>query len=59
MPSIPGRIAYSNRDKHIEVWGSPSMGGNGWVDQAYRTITLAEPATGELLTWLQKNATKK
>lgn len=31
----------------------------GWIDSAYRTITLAEPATGEFLTWLQKNAVKQ
>ena len=28
----------------------------GWIDSSYRTITLAEPATGDLLTWLQSNA---
>lgn len=27
--------------------------------EAYRTITLAEPATGDLLTWLQANAVKQ
>lgn len=55
---MPYVIAYDNRDKHIEVWRN-TVGASGWIDQAYRTITLAEPATGELLTWLQKNATKK
>lgn len=29
-----------------------------WGDPAYRTIELDEPATGELLTFLQQNATK-
>lgn len=32
---------------------------NGWVDQAYRTITFLEPPTGDLLTWLQANGTKQ
>lgn len=32
---------------------------NGWTDEAYRTITLDEPATGDLLTWLQSNAVKQ
>lgn len=31
----------------------------GWIDSAYRTITLEQPATGDLLTWLQKNAVKQ
>ena len=30
-----------------------------WTNSAYRTITLASPATGDLLTWLQKNAVKQ
>lgn len=30
-----------------------------WTNEAYRTITLASPATGDLLTWLQKNAVKQ
>ena len=30
-----------------------------WVDEAYRTITLEQPATGDLLTWLQRNAVKQ
>lgn len=30
----------------------------GWVDKDFRTIILDEPATGQLLTFLQANATK-
>lgn len=30
-----------------------------WTNKAYRTITLDEPATGTLLTWLQTNAVKQ
>ena len=30
-----------------------------WTDEAYRTITLASPATGDMLTWLQANAVKQ
>lgn len=33
--------------------------GTGWTDPAYRTITLAEPATGAFLEWLQKYAVKQ
>jgi len=30
----------------------------GWTNESFRTITLAKPATGDLLTFLQSNATK-
>lgn len=30
-----------------------------WENSAYRTITLEQPATGDLLTWLQANAVKQ
>lgn len=30
-----------------------------WIDEAYRTIVLDEPATGDLLTFLQANAVKQ
>lgn len=30
-----------------------------WKDLTYRTITLAEPATGAFLAWLQKYAVKQ
>ena len=30
-----------------------------WTNIAYRTITLASPATGDLLNWLQANAVKQ
>lgn len=30
-----------------------------WVDEAYRTIVLDEPASGDLLTFLQANAVKQ
>ena len=39
-----------------EVYNGPS---EVWVDEAYRTITLEQPATGDLLTWLQRNAVKQ
>lgn len=30
-----------------------------WDDTKYKTITLESPATGDLLVWLQANATKQ
>lgn len=32
---------------------------NEWTNSAYRTVTFSEPPTGDLLTWLQKNAVKQ
>ena len=29
-----------------------------WLDEAYRTIVLDEPATGDVLAFLEANATK-
>lgn len=31
----------------------------GWINQAYRTITFEEEPTGDLLTWLQANAVQQ
>lgn len=31
--------------------------GDSWADPAYRTVELEDPATGDLLTFLQQNAT--
>lgn len=31
----------------------------GWTNEAYRTVVLDSPATGDLLTWLQANGTKQ
>ncbi len=33
--------------------------GSGWLNQAYRTVTFLESPTGDLLTFLQANATKQ
>lgn len=32
---------------------------SNWVNETYRTITLASPATGDFLTWLEANAVKQ
>lgn len=32
---------------------------DGWINQAYRTITFEEEPTGDLLTWLQANAVQQ
>lgn len=42
--------------KHVYDAGTE---GTGWTDPAYRTITLAEPATGAFLEWLQQAAVKQ
>ena len=57
MPMVPMGIYYYNENGVTEAWGG-GMPGN-WTTSAYRTITLEQPATGDLLTWLQKNAVKQ
>lgn len=63
MPAMPMSINYKkNNNEYTEVWRSGMLGGGsftGWKDEAYRTIVLDEPATGDFLTWLQKNAIKQ
>lgn len=46
--------------KYNETIVYTTIGGSGWTDQAYRTITFDEPVTDTtLLTWLQANGTKQ
>lgn len=62
MPAMPMSISYKkNNNEYTEVWRSSMFDGSftGWKDEAYRTIVLDEPATGDFLTWLQKNAVKQ
>ena len=35
-----------------------SLSNNPWINEAYRTIVLDEPATGDVLAFLEANATK-
>ena len=48
-PFARNRLTYGN----TLVYGK-----NGWINQAYRTIVLDEPATGNVLAFLEANATK-
>lgn len=60
-------IAYSNSTSIITYGGIGQVASFNerndnayvWTNNAYRTITLDEPATGTLLTWLQANAVKQ
>lgn len=60
-------IAYSNSTSIITYGGIGQVASFNerndnayvWTNNAYRTIILDEPATGTLLTWLQKNAVKQ
>ena len=46
---------YNTQDeKSIIVFDQES----GWLKPEFKTIILEEPASGDLLTWLQANATK-
>lgn len=46
-------VASINRNIDTGNWST------NWENEAYRTITLAKPATGDLLTWPQANAVKQ
>ena len=46
-------VASISRNTNTVNWSTT------WENEAYRTITLASPATGDLLTWLQANAVKQ
>ena len=52
-----GYIAYSNSEEWDEV--NMVYDTAHWLNETYRTITLSEPASGDLLTWLQENGTKQ
>lgn len=52
-----GYIAYSNSEEWDEV--NMVYDTAHWSNETYRTITLSEPASGDLLTWLQENGTKQ
>lgn len=53
FPLIAGML-YAPVSGSMET---PYAKDSGWQSEAYRTIELAEPATGDFLTFLQKNAT--
>ena len=46
------------RAPNVILYDDTLVCSSGIMQEAYRQITLAEPATGDLLTWLQANATK-
>lgn len=49
-------VTYTSKDNaDIVVYDQKE----GWVDSKYRTITFETAPTGDLLTWLQANATKQ
>ena len=49
-------LQYLKSNGHDLVYNS--MNNNPWLDEAYRTIVLDEPATGDVLAYLEANATK-
>ena len=58
-----GKLTPSGRDLvYINSSGSTKVYGADviiWTNQAYRKLTFDAPPTGDLLTWLQSNATKQ
>ena len=47
------RIRKSSQWLSTKVWNSD----DGWADSGYRTVTFEEEPTGDLLVFLQANAT--
>lgn len=55
-----GQFSYGDMPRWFIRYGETNAYFNGtWSNQAYRTITFANPPTGDLLTWLQNNGTKQ
>ena len=50
-------LKYGNSEGDVNVYNY-NVSNAPWVDEAYRTIVLDEPATGEFLAFLEANATK-
>ena len=50
---VISKLEYMGRPFNTTVWD----GGRGWVAEAYRTVEFEKEPTGELLRFLQKNAT--
>lgn len=58
---IPGSggILLTYGDDTYVYYNHTKTGEDIWLDQAYRTVTFEKAPTGNLLTWLQANATKQ
>ena len=59
-PTLSVYINYRKASGDFIYVAKQEGGGNNkaaWANQAYRTITFDEEPTGDLLTWLQANAT--
>ena len=52
-----GLLSYVTDDEALDVY--EGGGAAGWLDQAYRKVTFTTAPTGDLLTWLESNATKQ
>ena len=50
------QMKYVNSEGEVYVYGASIN--TKWADEAYRTIVLDEPATGDVLAFLEANATK-
>lgn len=53
-----GYFTDVNQSAYNQIYTMDMAGTRSWtLGEAYRTITFSEPPTGDLLTWLQANAT--
>ena len=49
-------LRYGNSEGEVTVYSSRNA--TKWINEAYRTIVLDEPATGDALAFIEANATK-
>lgn len=56
-PSI--QIIYSKSGIGVVPYQKTTSGGSAWTDEGYRIVTFQTDPTGDLLTWLKKNATQQ
>ena len=56
-PLIMNLLRYDNADSG-SIQAVHNYMNHTWVDEAYRTIVLNEPATGDVIAFLEGNATK-
>ena len=54
---VDGLLSYVTDDEALDVY--EGGGAAGWLDQAYRKVTFTTAPTGDLLTFLESNATKQ
>ena len=56
-PEVNSLIYYKSDNTSVTALTTDDDGNVAWTNSAYRTLTFSTAPTGDLLTWLQANAT--